>query len=80
MIKAQILSKSGDNGWYDYDGCDYIFGTCELEVIPPIGAKLFFNKGTKNERVFVIKEVEIDISNEFENFYNIYVYELTNNI
>lgn len=74
MIKISLYSKSGDNGYYDYDGCDLLYGEIELDCLPVIGQIL--NIELKNLKMkLLVKEVKTHIR-EYGVFHYVYVYEL----
>ena len=74
MIKISLYSKSGDNGYYDYDGCNLLYGELEMDCLPVIGQILDVRLKDLNIKCLV-KEIVTEVR-EHGIFYSVYVLEL----
>lgn len=74
MIKISLYSKSGDNGYYDYDGCNLLYGELEMDCLPVIGQILDVRLKDLNIKCLV-KEIVTDVR-EHGIFHSVYVLEL----
>lgn len=74
MIKISLYSKSGDNGYYDYDGCNLLYGELEMDCLPVIGQILDIKLKDLNIKCLV-KEIVTEVR-EHGIFHSVYVLEL----
>ena len=74
MIKISLYSKSGDNGYYDYDGCNLLYGELEMDCLPVIGQILDVRLKNLNIKCLV-KEIVTEVK-EHGIFHSVYVLEL----
>ena len=74
MIKISLYSKSGDNGYYDYDGCNLLYGELEMDCLPVIGQILDVRLKDLNIKCLV-KEIVTEVK-EHGIFHSVYVLEL----
>lgn len=74
MIKISLYSKSGDNGYYDYDGCNLLYGELEMDCLPVIGQILDVRLKDLNIKCLV-KEIVTEVR-EHGIFHSVYVLEL----
>ena len=74
MIKISLYSKSGDNGYYDYDGCNLLYGELEMDCLPVIGQILDIRLKNLNIKCLV-KEIVTEVR-EHGIFHSVYVLEL----
>ena len=74
MIKISLYSKSGDNGYYDYDGCNLLYGELEMDCLPVIGQILDVRLKNLNIKCLV-KEIVTEVR-EHGIFHSVYVLEL----
>lgn len=71
MININIYSKNGDNGYYDYDGCDKLYGEIKMDCLPVIGQILEI-KTDEFKMKCIVKEVAT-IVNDYKCWHNVYV-------
>lgn len=71
MIQVSIYSKSGENGYYDYDGCDLMYGEIEMECLPTIGQRLNIDLPSLKMNA-IVQDVVTEVT-KAGNFHSVYV-------
>lgn len=74
MVKVRLCSRSGDNGHYDYDGCDLLYGELEMDCLPVIGQTLNVKLRDLNIKC-IVKEVVSEVR-EHGIFHDVYVLKI----
>lgn len=74
MIDVNVYSRSGDNGYYDYDGCDKLYAEIKMDCLPAIGQTLDIELKDLTIKCLV-KEIKT-VVREYGIFHSVYILEL----